>query len=53
MFNDKNIVSIACGLSHTLFLEDNGMVWSCGSWGYGTLVHKFKFINPEQIEFKK
>ena len=32
-----NIVSIACGWRHTLFLRDNGMVYSCGRNIYGQL----------------
>ena len=29
-FEDKTIVKIELGAVHTIFLEDNGTVWSCG-----------------------
>ena len=29
-FDDKNIIKIAVGGGHTLFLDQNGNIWSCG-----------------------
>eukprot|EP01084_Bolivina_argentea_P149255 260750_1 len=37
IFNDKHIVKIATGLSHTLFLEDTGIIWCCGQEWNGNL----------------
>ena len=37
VFKDKTITKITCGEDFTLFLEDNGMVWSCGDSAFGCL----------------
>ncbi|GJJ75874.1 hypothetical protein EMPS_08232 [Entomortierella parvispora] len=35
--NDVNIVKVACGTAHSVVIDDQGQVWSCG-WGkYGQL----------------
>eukprot|EP01084_Bolivina_argentea_P028041 52154_1 len=36
-FNNKKVVNIAAGTYHSLFLESNGNVWSCGDNEYGQL----------------
>eukprot|EP01084_Bolivina_argentea_P110289 196971_1 len=30
IFKDKNIIQIETGVRHSLFLQDNGTLWSCG-----------------------
>jgi alpha-tubulin suppressor-like RCC1 family protein len=37
--NFNNITKIACGGSHSLFLDSNGLVYSCGDNTYGQLGH--------------
>ncbi|GAA5806624.1 hypothetical protein HPULCUR_012166 [Helicostylum pulchrum] len=34
---EVNAVKVVCGSSHTLVLDDEGVVWSCGSNDYGQL----------------
>ena len=34
-FDDKHIVKIAVGARHTLFLDDNGVIWACGHQTHG------------------
>ena len=58
IFKNRSITKIACGLELTLFLEENGSVWSCGDTTNGRLglsdtkdrdyVHR-----PEEIEYFK
>ena len=36
-----NVIQIACGGHHTLFLNNKGKVFSCGNNSYGQLGHKF------------
>ena len=55
VFNDKNIIKISCGQYHTLFLEDNGTLWSSGHTGGGRLglgdVNFNRYQPPTQIEY--
>ena len=37
--DNSNIVAISAGFFHSLFLDDNGKVYSCGYGGYGQLGH--------------
>ena len=37
IFNDKHIVKVVMGEMYSLFLENTGIVWSCGYSGYGRL----------------
>ena len=36
-FKDKNIVKCAVGSAHSMFLEENGVLWSCGLYATGRL----------------
>lgn len=37
ILRDKNIVSVVCGQSHTVFLSRDGQTYSCGNNYYGQL----------------
>eukprot|EP01084_Bolivina_argentea_P171804 297642_1 len=37
VFNDIQIINIATGYNHALFVESNGNLWSCGGNSYGQL----------------
>ena len=57
-FKDVNVVQIATGSMHSLFLDASGCVWSCGSNVHGQLGYasagarqKIKSAAPKQIEF--
>ncbi|CAO3665915.1 unnamed protein product [Rhizopus stolonifer] len=39
---DVNVVKVACGSCHTLVLDDQGKIWSCGSNKYGQLGRTLK-----------
>ena len=36
-FRDKNIIKCAVGTHHSMFLQDNGVLWTCGSYRGGEL----------------
>ena len=36
-FEDKNIIKFDVGFHHSMFLEENGVLWSCGYWRNGQL----------------
>ncbi len=36
-FKDVNIIKIAVGQYHSLFLEESGVLWTCGYYKYGRL----------------
>ncbi|OXA56991.1 putative E3 ubiquitin-protein ligase HERC4 [Folsomia candida] len=44
------VKSISCGESHTIFLLDNGTLWSCGSNDHGQLGHDKGRTRPEKVE---
>ena len=49
---DEDIIKIAAGSNHYLFLDSKGNVWSMGGNGYGQLGHGNKFdshITPDRI----
>jgi len=39
MYGGSSAVMVSCGRNHTLVLTAMGLVWSCGSGGYGRLGH--------------
>ena len=54
-FKEKDIMKIAVGESHSLFLESNGRLWSCGSNSVGALGHGEDYVNddykPKEIKY--
>ena len=54
-FNNIKIIAISAGLFHTLFVTENGMVWSCGINKYGQLGYGYPnnvhALYPKKIEF--
>ena len=54
---DKQIIKVAAGDSHSLFLECNGNIWCCGRNSYGQLGLGYKDYNnnnklkPQQIKY--
>jgi len=45
----KQLVAAACGFNHSLFLLDDGSVYTCGSNEYGQLGHEKSQRVPEQV----
>lgn len=45
----KKLKQIACGYNHTLFLLDDGTVYSCGSNDFEQLGHDGPRSKPEQV----
>ena len=57
-FNDKNVIKIVRGDTHTLFLEENGNVWGCGcaedgGLGIGDLSSDYVYIPIEITYFRE
>ena len=56
-FEDKNIIKCSVGFIHSMFLEDNGVLWTCGSHRKGQLglgereVECYKLFKPTKIPF--
>ena len=48
-FDDKYIVKIAVGLNHTLFLEENGIIWAAG-FVIGTAAYRLGSVNEDDYE---
>nr|XP_014095758.1 probable E3 ubiquitin-protein ligase HERC4 [Bactrocera oleae] len=46
---ESSVVSIGCGLKHTLFLTEDGKVYSSGSNDYGQLGHQQMTKRPQLI----
>ena len=44
--SQHEVISIACGIEHTLFLVSNGTVYSCGGNECGQLGHEKSCRNP-------
>ena len=55
IFKNKTIIQIAAGEHHTLFLEENGVVWSCGDCSKGRTgniyVKKTVVFVPREIKY--
>jgi len=49
LFNEKAIISAACGKEHTLFLTDDHQVWGCGISLYGQLGFRQHDDQPNKI----
>ena len=45
----KQLVTAACGFNHSLFLLDDGSVYTCGSNEYGQLGHEKQQRVPERV----
>lgn len=45
----QRVVEIACGYNHTLFLLDDGTVYSCGNNDYEQLGHDGSHTRPELV----
>lgn len=56
-FKDINIVAAACGRSHTLFLDSNGIVYSCGDNKMGQCgtnqMAVQQIVKPTRIAFRE
>lgn len=48
-FEKKTLKQVACGYNHTLFLLDDGTVYSCGNNDFEQLGHDGPRRRPEQI----
>ena len=48
-FKNIKIIAISAGSDHSLFVADNGVVWSCGNNNYGQLGHKKSGGYPQKI----
>lgn len=46
----SKVLDVACGLEHTAFLTDDGIVYTCGSNNFGQLGHSKRFNKPERID---
>ncbi|ODN02865.1 putative E3 ubiquitin-protein ligase HERC4 [Orchesella cincta] len=46
----RKIKSVACGESHTVFILEDGTLWSCGCNDHGQLGHDKCRTRPEQVE---
>lgn len=45
--SDQSIMSISCGTFHSLFLDQDGVIWSCGDNGSGQLGFGHNKNNPQ------
>lgn len=48
-FSSKRVIQIACGYNHTLFLVDDGTVYSCGNNDFEQLGHDGPRKRPEPV----
>lgn len=46
----RKIKAVACGESHTIFVVNDGSLWSCGCNDHGQLGHGKIRTRPEQVE---
>ncbi|KAH3862509.1 probable E3 ubiquitin-protein ligase HERC4 [Dreissena polymorpha] len=47
---DLSVAQISCGEKHTLFVLQNGSLYSCGNNDYGQLGHSSRTSRPEKVD---
>ncbi|KAI8375987.1 regulator of chromosome condensation 1/beta-lactamase-inhibitor protein II [Radiomyces spectabilis] len=49
---DVDVVKVACGSNHTIVLDDQGTIWTCGSDKYGQLGRPVSHVDKYEDAFR-